>query len=37
VFPLEMYSAATFRMRASIGLDALEWVPKVALVAALLA
>ena len=31
VFPLGMYSAATFRIRAAIGLDALEWLPKVAL------
>ena len=30
VFPLGMYSAATFRMRAAIDLDALDWVPKVA-------
>ena len=37
VFPLGMYSAATFRMRAAIGLDALQWLPRVALAAALLA
>ncbi len=37
VFPLGMYGAATFRMRAAIGLDALEWVPKVALALALVA
>ena len=28
VFPLGMYSAATFRMRAAIDLDALAWLPK---------
>jgi tellurite resistance protein TehA-like permease len=27
VFPLGMYSAATFRMRAAIGLDGLGWLP----------
>ena len=37
VFPLGMYSAATFRMRAAIGLDALQWLPRVALAAALVA
>ena len=37
VFPLGMYSAATFKMRAAIGLDALQWLPRVALAAALLA
>jgi tellurite resistance protein TehA-like permease len=37
VFPLGMYGAATFRMRAAIQLDALEWVPKVALAVALVA
>jgi tellurite resistance protein TehA-like permease len=36
IFPLGMYGAATFRMRAAIGLDALEWLPKVVLVIALL-
>ena len=28
VFPLGMYGAATFRMRAAIELDALEWLPQ---------
>lgn len=37
VFPLGMYSAATFKMRAAIQLDALEWLPKVAFAAALIA
>jgi tellurite resistance protein TehA-like permease len=37
VFPLGMYGAATFRMRAAIGLEALEWLPKVALAVALAA
>jgi tellurite resistance protein TehA-like permease len=37
VFPLGMYSAATFRMRAVIGLRELAWIPKVALAVALLA
>ena len=37
VFPLGMYGAATFRMRAAIGLDAFEWLPKVVLAIALLA
>jgi tellurite resistance protein TehA-like permease len=37
VFPIGMYSAATFRMRAAIDLDALEWLPKVAFAGALLA
>jgi tellurite resistance protein TehA-like permease len=37
VFPLGMYSAATFRMRAAIDLEILAWVPKVALAAALVA
>jgi hypothetical protein len=32
-----MYSAATFRMRAAIDLSALEWLPKLAFAAALLA
>jgi tellurite resistance protein TehA-like permease len=35
VFPLGMYSAATFRMRAAIDLDALAWLPKLAFAAAL--
>lgn len=37
VFPIGMYSAATFKMRAAIDLDALEWLPKLALAAALIA
>ncbi len=37
VFPLGMYGAATFRMRAAIDLAALEWLPKVVLAVALLA
>jgi tellurite resistance protein TehA-like permease len=37
VFPLGMYGAATFRMRAGIHLSALGWVPKVALGVALAA
>ncbi len=37
VFPLGMYGAATFRMRAAIGLEALEWLPKVTLAVALAA
>ena len=37
VFPIGMYSAATFRMRAAIDLDALGWLPKVALAGALIA
>lgn len=37
VFPLGMYSAATFRMRAAIALDSLSWVPKAAFAIALLA
>ena len=37
VFPIGMYSAATFRMRAAIDLEALELLPKVALAGALLA
>ena len=37
VFPLGMYSAATFRMRAAVDLEAMEWLPKVALAAALVA
>jgi tellurite resistance protein TehA-like permease len=37
VFPLGMYGAATYRMRAAIRLDALEWLPKVTLAIALLA
>ncbi len=37
VFPLGMYSAATFRMRAAIDLDALDRLPQVAFAIALLA
>jgi tellurite resistance protein TehA-like permease len=37
VFPLGMYGAATFRMRAAVELDALEWLPKVTLAVALVA
>jgi tellurite resistance protein TehA-like permease len=37
VFPIGMYSAATFRMRAAIDLAALAWLPKIAFAAALLA
>jgi tellurite resistance protein TehA-like permease len=37
VFPLGMYGAATFRMRASVGLEALEWLPRVMLAVALAA
>jgi len=37
VFPLGMYGAATFRMRAVVHLDQLEWVPKISLAVALIA
>jgi tellurite resistance protein TehA-like permease len=37
VFPLGMYGAGTFRMRAAIDLDELAWVPKLALAVALVA
>lgn len=37
VFPLGMYGAATYRMRAAIDLDALAWVPKPELAVALTA
>ena len=37
VFPLGMYSAATFRMRGAIQLESLGWVPKLALGVALVA
>ena len=37
VFPLGMYGAATFKMRAVIKLDQLEWAPKVTLAVALAA
>jgi tellurite resistance protein TehA-like permease len=36
IFPLGMYGAATFRMRAATDLDALEWLPKVVLAIAVL-
>jgi tellurite resistance protein TehA-like permease len=36
IFPLGMYGAATFRMRAATGLDALAWLPKVVLAIAVL-
>jgi tellurite resistance protein TehA-like permease len=37
VFPLGMYGAATFKMRAVVKLEELAWVPKVTLVDALTA
>jgi tellurite resistance protein TehA-like permease len=37
VFPLGMYGASTFKMRAVIHLDQLEWVPKITLAVALTA
>lgn len=37
VFPLGMYSAATFRMRAAVALDALAWLPRSSFVLALIA
>jgi len=37
VFPLGMYGAATFKMRAVIKLDQLDWAPKVTLAVALTA
>ena len=37
VFPLGMYGAATYRMRAAIDLDALAWLPQVELAVALTA
>ena len=37
VFPLGMYGAATFRMRAVIDLDALGWLPQITLAVALAA
>jgi tellurite resistance protein TehA-like permease len=37
VFPIGMYGAATFRMRAAISLDQLEWLPQITLVAAMAA
>lgn len=37
VFPLGMYGAATFRMRAAVRLDSLEWLPQATLAVALAA
>jgi tellurite resistance protein TehA-like permease len=37
VFPIGMYGAATFRMRAALSLDTLEVVPEVTLVMAIAA
>lgn len=37
VFPLGMYGAATYRMRAAIDLDALAWLPQIELAVALTA
>jgi tellurite resistance protein TehA-like permease len=37
VFPLGMYSAATFRMRAALELDQLEWLPRLTFYVALVA
>jgi tellurite resistance protein TehA-like permease len=37
VFPLGMYGAATYRMRANIGLEELAWLPKLTLAVALVA
>ena len=37
VFPLGMYGAATYRMRAAIELDALAWLPQIELAVALTA
>jgi len=37
VFPLGMYGAATYRMRAAIDLDALAWLPKLELAVSLAA
>jgi tellurite resistance protein TehA-like permease len=37
VFPIGMYGAATFRMRAALSLDTLEVVPEVTLVVAIAA
>jgi tellurite resistance protein TehA-like permease len=37
VFPIGMYSASTYRMLAAVQLDALAWLPKVALAAAFVA
>jgi len=37
VFPLGMYGVATFKMRAVVQLDALEWAPKITFAVALVA
>jgi tellurite resistance protein TehA-like permease len=37
VFPIGMYGAATFRLRAAVHLDELEWLPKATLAVALTA
>jgi tellurite resistance protein TehA-like permease len=37
IFPLGMYSAATFRMRLAVGLQELDWLPRATLVLALAA
>ena len=37
VFPLGMYGAATYRMIDAVGLEGLDWLPKVMLVVALVA
>jgi hypothetical protein len=37
VFPLGMYGAATYRMRAALTLDALAWLPPTVLAIALAA
>ena len=35
VFPLGMYGAATFKMSAEVGLDQLDWLPKITLAVAI--
>ena len=37
VFPLGMYGAATYRMRAAVDLDSLAWLPKLELAVSLTA
>lgn len=37
VFPLGMYGAASFRMRAAVGLETMAWLPQATLVVALVA
>jgi tellurite resistance protein TehA-like permease len=37
VFPIGMYGAATFRMRLALEIDAVEWLPRLVLAAALVA